>query len=1795
MKITKHIISMLLLGFFSLNICADYTHGLAQSVDLELSAGIGRSIDKYKGEARRPYFYIIYDLHCHKQAQKNIEEIIKHLNSKVKIGIIGLEGAWEHIDVSIIKNMPDNKVKQKLLENFLEQGIITGAELYAILEQKEVKLKGIEDKFTYMKNLNELYAGNENKTDYMELINELLEVIRVKQDKLLNKKQKKFIRIIEKNKKGAVNENYYLKVIEKWSEYYNIPLKNNYINLYLTLKSNIGLKGLNINSVRHEADIALKKINNIISKKEIGRLQRLKGKEIEEYCRVLNKVIKQRNIDLKGYKNLRKYFKYLELAGRINKFRLVEELRELEWEIKEKFGEDNRELHELIKIERYLGLRKGLKKIDISYRQYEEYRQSQEERENLFAKFSSQNKRYRALVKELKEMERTARLFYRTADKRNEIMTANMLKHIFNDTGLSTQYAQDKRRFPMSTGNKEMTGILVVGGFHVQGITRILRSRGIGYEVLMPVVTEEIDKSIYWARINESYNLLQDDMTAQGLVYKFISPVIISQEGRKTRNKKIKEVSNNLLGQIEKGTASLEEIMKTLNESKKIYEKGKKIYTKILKNIEKKILQEREILAKSYYDEFIYKEYFEEKMEYSLKFNRLDNKVREFLIKISDARFSKSMGYKKDEYKYVTDKWKSLIEMTKNADNRYAVSDFLFKVVLKNIIEYFGDIFIINLPYFVEITKHTNISDLDGIILEKIPKIEKAIGRKFIRKNRNDIINMIRTSGTEAYEFFSKWAESMSKNELKAKIVRKNWKKFVNLTNKLQVTAEEFIENNPKFVEKIITAKDKNYNEILGRLLEIKETNNGHEIFGSLNNLDKIISINNCRPVLDNIKKIKKLQNENWVKVRWILEDALPLLIDISKKNNLGNILREIEEISEMEYLKSLFQLETQAKKKLITDNEEERKILYKSFSEIAKLDNAEGIFNHGIPAVQKMINKNNYKQIFELLTKISREKHGEQIFDYLYILRNIITVNNINSIINEIRYFYTAGGKYEYEASKILQAVQKNMTKKFDLSETNLEILRFINNTNNFNRAALVGLLEKQILPYLESKKAPIMRHLRFYNNIIETRKHNAYILLKEIFTAIKERAVDIALNDKEQKQIFAYMDELKVFNKEVYAKIKKDKNVIKGIKQYITDKVFIKKVLEDNITKEDIKEILADEYFKDFNYNEQSHLLMIIFQNIIQPGDILLADFGFKSHEEYFFEHRKIEAEGTTRYPVDKRLKNVNFAQDTDYIRISKTRPKNMVTMNPNIEQMIKAIKIPRKNTNSIDDKITLEKIITEYKKAEKKYNDSKKSLNTMIKHFARKYKKQEYKGPKTEAEKIEYKKREEILEQTKNRAALKQSEYLASLSRYFRHFIDFPVGWDQGYESLVVFDEMLVKNKQTRDILVNVLKEKQDELIELFPGLKKMLKTKEKQLNKKMQSVRNVLEKEKFKEIKEKILEIAKKEDLNNLTIQDLSEAEKNKELSEFLEKNKSLRRTIEKAVRAKLPDMSVDMANILFKELEDIIKVQRHEYEKRERADVKIEIRVVNGLPHSALAVINTGNCVPCKDIDLGYGQSKFFYAAIINASENKVEGYISLFETEINGKKVLTVPGIEPGTAFISKIKDQKHLLYNMIERALIKIGDYGKYDHIYIPSLKTEGYVTSNREDIVNIIRKKVNKREYKEIKLQQKVKWTKAKTGLFSGSYSFDRVYELKETTILTQFINAVTNITQEFDELIKKAGARKKGRRKKVELNLDKIYAKAGDLWLKIRIERLLKIMPKKEKPIDILESNHSILSAV
>ena len=151
--------------------------------------------------------------------------------------------------------------------------------------------------------------------------------------------------------------------------------------------------------------------------------------------------------------------------------------------------------------------------------------------------------------------------------------------------------------------------------------------------------------------------------------------------------------------------------------------------------------------------------------------------------------------------------------------------------------------------------------------------------------------------------------------------------------------------------------------------------------------------------------------------------------------------------------------------------------------------------------------------------------------------------------------------------------------------------------------------------------------------------------------------------------------------------------------------------------------------------------------------------------------------------------------------------------------------------------------------------------------------------------------------------------------------------------------------------------------------------------------------------------------------------------------------------------------------LFSQPVETIANEKNKFEPKATDEpIKLRFRAVKGIPYGLWGLL-AGVCIG-SDVEL-WKKKEFYLLAMIDEQSQQAVGFIHLFEQTIDGKKVLTVPGIEPSVEFLGQVSAKE--IYPLIVEALREVAHKAGYTAIYLP---TSENILSNRSDITTLVKK---------------------------------------------------------------------------------------------------------------------------
>ena len=282
----------------------------------------------------------IQDLHNNAEVQRNISNIISLFDEKYGVKNIYLEGAYGQVSTKWLTAPKNEQIRGEVIEALLESGRLTGAEYYSAVKNKTEIIKGLEKKEEYFDNLKRFGSIIENSPVVTMHINAIKETVKDLQSKYYNKQQKKIEELAQRYELGKVEPSKYFKMMDKYAQNYAVEVSK-YKNLSMYMDLLKRQKELDYERTTQELQTFVMILKERIPYQAYKVLvDATKGfSQMDKLYGYLIRLSRQYNLDLSGnFKELEKFFEYIEISQAINPLELMKEEQDFKDELNDKFS-----------------------------------------------------------------------------------------------------------------------------------------------------------------------------------------------------------------------------------------------------------------------------------------------------------------------------------------------------------------------------------------------------------------------------------------------------------------------------------------------------------------------------------------------------------------------------------------------------------------------------------------------------------------------------------------------------------------------------------------------------------------------------------------------------------------------------------------------------------------------------------------------------------------------------------------------------------------------------------------------------------------------------------------------------------------------------------------------------------------------------------------------------------------------------------------------------------------------------------------------------------------------------------------------------------------------------------------------------------------------------------------------------------------------------------------------------------------------------------------------------------------
>ncbi len=445
-------------------------------------------INDYFDQGSDQTVYLIQDVHCFYESQINGRGVYQNLYRNEGVKDLFLEGAYGEMDLLKLEQFSDQDANQKIADNFLKEGLLTGPEYFAIIDHNDVRLYGIENREKYLANLESFKNAYPFMSSWTSKFQDLFSALEQCKTNLYSGLWKEIDRLIQDYHQGIIKFDDYLKQLIAlldaqsidWNQYPNLALQKKVWNLMDAIKMN------RLDKTRNDL---FKKIMNSATQneKDVWTTEMLTWVHYENssyyfYKKLLDAA---KSIDYReNIMELEKYYKMLASAYDISEPKLYQELDQLLNQVFTQVVSDSSS-HKLYATEKDLYRLFNLTHLRISNQDLNYLLKNPKALDldsiirNLNEVRAMEALEAISIDLELWQDAQAAFMqFYKEARGRENDFLTNILEQM------------KKKNLKKS--------VLVTGGFHTDMLTQQLKERNINYYVITPKILNPLARSRYF-------------------------------------------------------------------------------------------------------------------------------------------------------------------------------------------------------------------------------------------------------------------------------------------------------------------------------------------------------------------------------------------------------------------------------------------------------------------------------------------------------------------------------------------------------------------------------------------------------------------------------------------------------------------------------------------------------------------------------------------------------------------------------------------------------------------------------------------------------------------------------------------------------------------------------------------------------------------------------------------------------------------------------------------------------------------------------------------------------------------------------------------------------------------------------------------------------------------------------------------------------------------------------------------------------------------------------------------------
>ena len=407
----------------------------------------------------------IQDVHMNSEAQANIGKTIQGIAEQGKTDLVALEGAFKDVNVSGFRKYEDQDAVRMAADYFLKEGTLSGAIHAALTAAKALPaVVGVDDKALHTGHIN-AYKESIPKASELKknLAQEQAKIEKAKQA-AFSQELLEFDRKVEEYRKNDLKIGDYAKLLAQEAK--ATPQVDTF------LKALAMERGLDFGKVEQERSVLIQKLVSQLTKQQISQIlnaslaYRLGKVRHTDFYIYLQGLCKKQGVPLKNYPAMDGYIRYVVLSDTIKAEELLEDVHGMEKAGYKKLARTRVE-RELIERSRAEYLTGKLADFALTPEEWKEYRETRGLGVGVSGlKTRTTSHESRVTRPDLSSFES----FFKHAELRDKAMSEKLIKQIAE--------------------RKAKSAVLVAGGYHSEGMQRILYKEGLAVVTLAPKITK---------------------------------------------------------------------------------------------------------------------------------------------------------------------------------------------------------------------------------------------------------------------------------------------------------------------------------------------------------------------------------------------------------------------------------------------------------------------------------------------------------------------------------------------------------------------------------------------------------------------------------------------------------------------------------------------------------------------------------------------------------------------------------------------------------------------------------------------------------------------------------------------------------------------------------------------------------------------------------------------------------------------------------------------------------------------------------------------------------------------------------------------------------------------------------------------------------------------------------------------------------------------------------------------------------------------------------------------------------